>query len=119
MPFQVGMACYSTAVDAGRAACSAFENISTINGNIVKTVSCTSSDFATGALNLSIASTDIVTNITTTESISQLITFPPCVEGDYVEAAGIIFAGLLSIWCIWICGWKLLSFLGWSRGENA
>lgn len=118
MSMQVGASCYASSVDAGRAACASFDPVTTITASSVRTVTCASSDGVTGALNLSVSDTDIATNTTTITAISQLPAFPDCVQSDYVDAIGIIFAGLLSIWCIWICAWKLLSFLGWSRGEN-
>lgn len=119
MSLQVGMSCYSTAAQAGRAACSQYQPLSTINGNILKTVSCSSADTSTGALHLDIVTTDTSTSSVSSVQVSQQITFSDCVNQDYIDAAAIIFPALLAVYVVWICGWKMLSFVGWSRGENA
>lgn len=116
MAFQVGVSCYATAADAGRAACSQFQPLTTISGNTVKTVSCSSADVITGDLNLSVISTDIPTNITTAQGITHSLSFPPCIQQDYLDAIEVVSASLLSVLVIWWCGMKLVNFLGWSRG---
>ena len=117
MSLQVGSSCYASAVDAGRAACSQFQTIATINGNILKTVSCSSSDISTGALVLDVVTTDTTTAVTSTVQVNQLVTFPPCVEGDYIVAAEIIAGALLALWVIGYSGHKLIQFLSTNRGD--
>ena len=119
MPLQVGLSCYATPVDAGQAACASFQPVTTVTASSVRTVTCSSADAASGALNLSVATTDTTTNVTTTQLISQLETYPPCSHGDYLVAFEVIFSGILGILTMIWCYKKLLDFLGWSRGENA
>lgn len=117
MSLQVGASCYATAADAGRAACSQFSPVATLSGTTLKTVSCSASHATTGALLLDVVETDTVTQATTTTQVSQLVTFPPCVQQDYLDAAEVIISGLLAVWVIWYSGHKLISFLGWTRGS--
>ena len=118
MSLQVGTSCYATAVDAGRAACSQFEPVSTISGSIVKTVSCSSSDPSTGALILDINSIDSSTNAASSVQVTQNISFPPCVQQDYIDAAEVIAGSLLAFWVVGYAGYKIMALLDWSRGES-
>ena len=118
MSLQVGNTCYLSPVDAGAAACSQFSPISTINSVSVKQVTCSSADATTGALNLFVTSTDLTTNVTTSQTVQQVLSFPPCIQTDYFDAFEVVFGAVLGLYVIWLCSWKLLSYLGWSRGEN-
>lgn len=118
MSLQVGSVCYASPVDAGSAACAAFVPVSSISGGQVQTVSCGSSDSTTGALNLTVSSTNISSGVTSSIQISQLQTFPPCAQGDFIAAFEVLFAGLLGLWAMWYGGSKLIGFLGWSRGQD-
>lgn len=119
MSLQVGASCYATAVDAGRAACSQFQPLTSFNTTHVKSVTCTSSNPTTGTLNLNIVTTEISSGASSSVAVIQTLTYPPCVQSDYMEAAGIIFAALMAAYIVWFCGVKILSYLGWSRGDHA
>ncbi len=119
MALQVGSFCYASLVEAGRATCSQFNPLTTINGNEIKTVTCAGSDLATGDLQLSVVVLDMLTNSSSTQTYSHALSYPPCIQQDYIDAAEVVIGAVLVIYVFWICGWKLLSFLGWTRGENA
>lgn len=116
MSFQVGASCFATAADAGRAACSQFPPVASISGDTVKTVSCSGSDGTSGALVLDIVST--ASGVTTTSTISQPVTFGPCVQSDYVDAAEVVAGAALAVWAVWYGGKKVLQMLNWSRGSE-
>jgi hypothetical protein len=118
MSLQVGSFCYASPGDAGRAACSQFQSSTTISGDSLKTVTCSGADETTGALLLDVVTTSASSGTSTTTQISQSISFPECVNQDYVEFLGVVFAGVLSVYILWLCGWRLLSFIGWTRGDN-
>jgi hypothetical protein len=119
MAYQVGLACYATFADAGAAACSSFVPISSITATDYKYVDCGGSDPVSGALYLAVRTTNISTGTITFNTIVQPIDFQPCMWSDFVAAIEICFGAALGVWAIWHGGKKLLSFLGWSRGENA
>lgn len=118
MALQVGALCYASAIEAGRAACSQFNSVTTISGNEIKTVTCSSADPMTGALQLSIATTNTNTQNTTTQIVAQPLNYPPCIVQDYIDAIGVIISGLLVVFIVWHGGWRMLSFLGWTRGAQ-
>lgn len=118
MSLQVGALCYATAIEAGRAACSQFSSVTTINGDIIKTVTCSASDALTGDLQLSIASTDLISQITTTQIVAQPLNYPPCIAQDYIDAIELLIGALLVVFIVWHGGFRMLSFLGWTRGSQ-
>jgi hypothetical protein len=118
MSLQVGTLCYSSAVEAGRAACSQFSPVSMLSGSTMKTASCASSDAITGALLVNVVTTDLSTNASSVVQISQTVSFPACVQQDYIDAAEIIIGALLGLWCVWFTGKKIIETLGFTRGEN-
>ena len=118
MSLQVGAFCYATPADAGRAACSQWQPVVNVSGNIIKSVTCYDINAVNGALFLRVATTDTSIPSTTFQNVSHLLSYPACVEQDYLVAAEIVIAGLLALYVTWLCGWKILSYLGWTRGEN-
>lgn len=117
MSLQVGLSCYADAVNAGEAACASFVPVSSIDASGVRTVSCSGTDPLTGALQLNVAYTpDGGTTIYTT--ISQLQSFPPCIQDDYLLAAEQVFGVLLAAWAIIYGAWKLKGFMHWNRGDR-
>lgn len=121
MSYQVGAACYATLVDAGTAACAAYAPVSQLvqDGAVIRTVSCTSADPLTGALNLHISSSPIDGSTATSASVQQAITFPDCQQFAWVEAAEVLFAACLGLWAVCYGGYKILELLRWGRGESA
>ena len=115
MTLQVGNACYANPVDAGVAACSSFAPVSSVSadGSQVRTVSCGSSDPATGALLLNIATVGTSSGASSsTVQVSQSVAFPTCTQQDYVDAYMGIFGALLGAFGVlfgpyWI--WRLLT----------
>lgn len=121
MSYQVGAACYATLVDAGAAACAQYAPVSTLvhDGAVIRTVSCSSADPTTGALNLHISSTPADGSDATTEiTVQQAITFSDCQQFAWVDAAEVIFASGLGLWAVIYGGKKLLEVLHWGRGES-
>lgn len=98
MSYQVGAACYATVVDAGGAACTAYAPVSTLvsDGAILRTASCSSVDSTTGALNLQITSTPVDGTASTTAIVSQTISYPACIQADYILAGEIVAGALLA-----------------------
>jgi hypothetical protein len=117
MSLQVGSFCYADAIEAGRAACSQFQPVSHLSDTVASTIYCSSSDATTGALNLSIVSTNILSGVVTTQTTQQRMDFMPCVLSDYVDFIGVIFGGIMTVWVVWYFGKKLLALLNWGRGE--
>lgn len=119
MSYQVGSACYATLVDAGGAACSAYSPVSGLveNGAKLRTVSCTSSDASTGALNLQITTTAVDGSGSTTATVSQLISFPTCSQGDYLAAGEMIFGAILAVWAAVYGVNEVRKLLTWGRGD--
>jgi hypothetical protein len=118
MSLQVGASCYASAADAGRAACSQFSPMLHVGETTARTISCTSADATSGALNLKIVSTDLASSAVTVTTTQQLQDYPPCVIQDYVDSLEVVAAAVLAVWSIWYCGMKLVGFLGWSRGDS-
>lgn len=120
MSYQVGAACYATIVDAGGAACAQYAPVSGVveNGAVVRTVSCTSVDLTTGALNLQITSTPVDGSPSSTRTVAQSISYPPCIYSDYVQAAEVIFGSVLAVWAAIYGIQKIRGLLNWSRGET-
>lgn len=115
---QVGNACYASAVDSGAAACAAFVPVSSISSGQVQTVTCSSADANTGALNLVVTTTTISTGVTVTNNIQQLQSFPACNQADYVVAAEVVGSGVFAIFALIYGAKKILSILYWSRGSE-
>lgn len=120
MSYQVGAACYATLVDAGTAACAAYAPVSQLvqDGAVIRTVSCSGADATTGALNLSITSTPVDSGPGSTVIVQQAITYSDCQQFAYVDAAKVIFASALGLWCVIWCGKKLIETINWGRGES-
>jgi hypothetical protein len=120
MSFQVGAACFATVVDAGAAACAQYAPVSTLvqDGAVIRTVSCSSADTTTGALNLNISSTPVNGSSASTATVQQSITFPGCQQAAYVQAASVIFGSALGLWSVIWCGKKLIETINWGRGES-
>lgn len=116
MSYQVGSFCYASVVDAAGAACSRFVPVTSQNGNTVSTTSCTGVD-ASGNLLLSQVSTDITTNVSTTMNFSQMLSFPPCSQGDVLTAFETIASPFLLLIITIITGKKILAWVGWNRGD--
>lgn len=120
MSYQVGAACYATVVDAGVAACAAYAPISNLvsNGAVIRTISCTSADAVTGALNLRVTSTPISGGASTVTQVKQVISYSPCVQGDYVAAGELIFASVLTVWAAAYGVNAIRRYLDWARGDG-
>lgn len=116
MSLQVGAFCYATPADAGRAACSQFQNVSSVSGGTVQTVSCSGSD-SFGNLFLSVSSVS-VSGASSVQVVSQQVSFPPCVQQDYVDALEVVAGSILAVWVLIYTGHKILGLLGWSRGDG-
>jgi hypothetical protein len=69
MSLQVGASCYASAADAGRAACSQFSPMLHVGETTARTISCTSADATSGALNLKIVSTDLASSAVTVTAV--------------------------------------------------
>lgn len=119
MSYQVGAACYATVVDAGVAACAAYTPVSTLvsNGAVIRTISCTSADAVTGALKLQVTSTPVSGGASTITQVKQVISYSPCVQGDFVAAGELIFASVLTAWAALYGVNAIRRYLDWSRGE--
>jgi len=117
MSLQVGLACYETAVYAGQAACASFVPVSNIDAAGVRSVSCSGADSSTGALQLTVAFTP-TGGATSYSTISQLQSFSPCMQQDYIQAAEIIFGVLLAAWAIVYGAYKVTQLLHWNRGDH-
>lgn len=120
MSFQVGSACYATVVDAGVAACAQYAPVSTLiqDGAVIRTVSCSSADATTGALNLNISSTPVDGSAGTVATVQQAITYADCQQFAWVQAAEVVFAALLGLWAVCYAGYKIISLLRWGRGDS-
>lgn len=118
MAVQFGSTCFATAADASGSACAAFSPVVTVQGNIVRTLTCDSVDPVSSALVLHVNDHDIVTGVVTDTFYSQLRAFPSCVQTDYLVAAEVVFSSALALWAIWYGGSKVLALLNWSRGQN-
>lgn len=121
MSFQVGAACFATVVDAGAAACAQYQPVSTLvqDGAVLRTVSCSSADPSTGALNLNITSTPVDGSASSSAIVQQAISFSDCQEAAYVQAASIYFGAALGLWAVIWCGKKVIETINWGRGESA
>ena len=117
MSLQVGPFCYASVADAAGAACSSFVPVTSQNGNIVSTTTCTGSD-SSGNLLFQQVNTDTSTNISTVQNFSQLLAYPSCSQGDYVAAVETIAGPLLLVIVTVITGRKILQWVGWSRGDS-
>jgi hypothetical protein len=115
---QVGAFCYANAVEAGRAACSQFQPVTSLSGTLFKTITCTGSDATTGSLSLDLKTFDTAALTMTEQTFSQSLNYSDCVNQDYVDAAEVIFPALVAVWVVWICGRKMMDVLGWSRGDH-
>ena len=120
MSFQVGAVCFATVVDAGAAACAQYQPVSTLvqDGAVIRTVSCSSADPVTGALNLTISSTPVDGSQGAVGTVQQAISFSDCQQAAYVQAASVIFASALGVWVVVWCGKKLIETINWGRGES-
>ena len=116
MSLQVGSFCYATDLDAGRAACSSFVPVTTIDSNGIRTASCSGID-ENGALQISVMTTDNF-NVSTSVVLSQQIAFPPCVQDDYLLAGEQIAGAFLAAACVIYGMWKIKSYLTWNRGDH-
>jgi hypothetical protein len=117
MSFQVGSSCYATQADAGAAACSQFVPVYSQDATNFYSTTCASAS-ATGALNLQNVTTKISNGAITTKLIAVMQSYPACIETDYLVAGETIAGALFGLWAIAYAGYKILSFLGWSRGQN-
>lgn len=101
MSYQVGVACYATAADAGAAACAQYTPVTTMveNGAVIRTVSCSTADSTTGALKLQITSTPVDGSPSTTVFVSHPIAFADCMWPKFAEAGVVVFGMLLGIYC--------------------
>lgn len=119
MSYQVGAACYATVVDAGAAACAAYSPVSQLveDGAVVRTVSCSTADLYTGALNLTITSTPVGGSPSYSSTVQQSITYADCQQFAYMAALEVIFASLLGLWVVIYSGKKLIQIINWGRGN--
>lgn len=118
MAVQVGGFCYAAASDAGPAACAAFSPVSSISGNFLSTVGCSSANFD-GNLTMYRSVVDMTSQAAPVLStFTQKFYFPLCVEGEILIAlqgiAGPVLGVLVSAWGLF----KIMSYLGWSRGDK-
>lgn len=119
MSLQVGAFCYASPVEAGAAACGNFVPVSSLvdSGAAFRTVSCSSADAATGALNLRISTAPVDGSAATFTMVQQQVAFPNCRESDYYDAAEVILGAALGVWATWWGVMKIIHFLGWGRGD--
>lgn len=90
---QVGGYCYVDASAASPAACAAFVPLSTLDsgGNNLITITCQSANVdGTLLMSKSVVPTSGGTPVVTT--FSQSIEYPPCVQGDIIDAVLAVFA---------------------------
>lgn len=118
MSFQVGAFCYATSVDAGRAACSQFQNVSSLSPTQVQTVSCSGVDPASGSLLLNISSVDVGTGASSVQVVAQQISFPPCVQQDYLDALEYCAGGVLTLWGLYIGYMHIVRLIESHRGSE-
>ncbi len=121
MSYQVGSACFSNPVQAGRAACAAFTPLSSLvlGGTVLRTVSCTSADSSSGHLNLQITSTTLDGSSSTTSIIAQSVSYSDCKQSDYVAAGESIFGAVLAAWAICYAPYVIMRFLNSYRGDQS
>ena len=111
MSYQVGGYCYATPADAAAAACAGFSPVSQlIGGTYLQTASCASSN-ETGGMLLTITNTPLDGSPATTATIEHRIDFPPCVQGQVVDAYLTILGAVLAAFAVIYGLWKLRQFL--------
>jgi hypothetical protein len=115
---QVGSSCYASPADAGRAACSQFSPMLHVGDTTARTITCTSADASTGALNLKIVSTDLASSAVSVTTTQQLQDYPPCVQQDYIDSLEVVAGAFLGLWALYYFGRKVMQLLSWTRGEN-
>jgi hypothetical protein len=118
MALQVGGSCYATVVDAGAAACAEYNQAGFMDATNIYTTTCTSANATTGVLNLSVITTKISTNVSTVKALTVSPAYPPCNEPAHLAAYETIFGGVLALFAICYGGYKVISFLGYSRGSH-
>ncbi len=118
MSYQVGLSCYATVPDAGQAACASFVPVSSINGDVLTSITCESADSSSGALNLHVVLTSLSSGGSSFSTVQEIPAFPSCVNGDYLAASEQITGALLSFSVVVWGAWKVVSYLRWNRGDH-
>jgi hypothetical protein len=119
MSYQSGGWCYAYKVDALPSACASFAPLSSLQGTVLTSVSCSGVDVVAGVLVMSksVVDTSIIPPVPVVTSFTQALDFAPCVQSEYVAA----FEGLLApvLLCVVSCWglWRIAGYLGWGRGE--
>ena len=117
MSLQVGAFCFATQLDAASAACSSFPITYYAASGVIASTTCTGVN-PDGSLILQEVTTDTSNNSSVVATISQLQSYAPCNQTDYLNAVEIVFSGVLFLWMVYYTGRKILSFVNWSRGDN-
>lgn len=119
MSYQVGSLCYISKADAAVPACSAFQPVSSLNGNILTTVSCSGVN-ADGSLAMVRSVVDASTSTApVVTSFSQVLDYGPCTQGDYVEAFNSLLGPVLALAVACWGLWRMASYLGWGRADSS
>lgn len=120
MSYQVGPVCFSSVGAAGGAACASFVPVTTLvmDGTVIRTVSCASSDLQTGALNLQISSKPVDGGTESIAYVSQTVAFPNCMHDAYYKAFMSISGAVISAFVICWCLWKVASYISHGRADD-
>lgn len=114
MSYQVGNFCYATDFDAANAQCAAYTPISSITSGVLTATTCNNAT-TDGYVNLFVTKTNLTTGVTTTSFVLVPEAAGSCIYPDVADAAEVIIGGLLSLYVIWVCGWRIINLIGWSR----
>lgn len=118
MSVQVGALCYATPVDAGAPSCAAWQPISTLNGSMLTTVSCSGIRPADGALLMTRSVVDTATtNEPTLTGFVQVLDYPPCVQDEYRTYVNALLGPILAVVVVCWALWRINSYLGWGRAD--
>jgi hypothetical protein len=117
MALQVGDSCYATQLDAAIATCAIFQPVYYQDATYAYSLSCVGTD-GISRLSLVRTKTTISTNTSVTTNFTQALAYPPCQQDAQLAAYETIFGGVLALFAICYGGYKVISFLGYSRGSH-
>lgn len=101
MSYQVGLGCYSTLVDAAKAACSSFSQntTSTGDGSVVTTVSCVGVTPA-GGLDILVHKSFTDHSSSVSLHVEQFVGFGECLYEPFLNAGFALLPPIIGIWLI-------------------